>query len=275
MRVLIAGCGYVGTQLGLELADSGHVVFGLRRDPSGLPAAVRPVAADLLDREQLSGNLPARLDAVVFAASPQRRDPAAYRQTYVDGPARLLEVLEERGDQLQRVVLTSSTAVYGNTDGAWVDEDTPTAPGSDTARVLVEAEQSMRACRPSSVVVRLAGIYGPGRTRLLDQVRAGEATCPPQPSYTNRIHRDDCAGVLAHVLQLAEPAPLYVGVDHEPAERCTVLRWLAARLGVPPPTVADRGGRRGANKRCRNDRVVASGYGFRYPTFRDGYEAML
>lgn len=272
MRVLIAGCGYVGTQLGLGLAADGHTVFGLRRDPSRLPAALRGVAADLRDRAALARALPRDLDAVAITVSPDARDPASYRRAYVDGPTTLLDVVDLT--PVQRILFTSSTAVYGVTDGSWVDEDTPTDPNSDTGEILLEAEEAVLR-HAASVVVRFAGIYGPGRMRLASQVRAGEATCPPRPAYTNRIHRDDCAGALAHLLVLSDPAPRYVAADSDPADRCTVLRWLANRLGAPPPAVGDAMGRRGAGKRCRNDRLLASGYRLEYPSFRDGYAAML
>jgi nucleoside-diphosphate-sugar epimerase len=130
-----------------------------------------------------------------------------------------------------------------------------------------------------ATVLRLGGIYGPGRTRLIDRVRRGLAVCTDGPPlYTNRIHRDDCAGALRHLMTLAEPASLYLGVDHEPAEQCEVLRWLARQLGVSPPRLEPPLGstpRRQSNKRCSNARLVASGYAFRYPGFRDGYSALL
>lgn len=275
MRVLIAGCGYVGTALGLQLSQSGHTVFGLRRDPSHLPSPIRGVGADLRDPDGLATALPRDLDLVAVTVSPDERSAAAYRRAYVEGPATLLDVLEARAAPPRLVAFTSSTAVYGVTDGAWVDEASPTDPSTATGEVLVEAEQAILARPLPAVVVRFAGIYGPGRTRLVDQVRRGEATCPPAPAYTNRIHRDDCAGVLAHVLTLDTAASTYVAADHDPAERCEVLRWLAQRLAAPAPRVGDVQGRRGANKRCRNDRLVGSGYRFVFPTFREGYDDIL
>jgi nucleoside-diphosphate-sugar epimerase len=130
-----------------------------------------------------------------------------------------------------------------------------------------------------ATVIRFGGIYGPSRTRLIDSLRAGSATCVAQPPlYTNRIHRDDCAAALAHLMTLAEPESLYLGVDDDPAPQCQVLGWLAARLGVAGPrVVAEQAAARGqrANKRCRNTRLRASGFRFRYPSYRDGYRAML
>ena len=273
MRVLIAGCGYVGTALGQALAARGDTPYGLRRDPTGLPAPILPVAADLNDPGSLDDLPP--VDAVVLTMSPGGRDTARYRTTYVDGPTTLLRVLADRGDELQRVLFTSSTAVYGERDGGWVDEASPTDPTSDTARVLVEAERTVLAGPYPATALRLGGIYGPGRTRMLERVRAGEVRCPPQVEYTNRIHRDDAAGALAHLLTVRDPDDVYLGVDSDPADRCTVYRWLADRLGVAPPSTDPGGSSRRGSKRCRNDRLLASGYRLRFPSFRDGYGTML
>lgn len=268
MRVLVAGCGYVGTELARRLVADGHEVWGLRRSPGVLPAGVRGLAADVTDPATLAV-LPRDVEAVVYAVAPGSRDEAAYRAAYVDGLANVLTAVGDVG----RLVFVSSTAVYGQTDGSEVDEDSPTAPDRPTGRILLEAEGVARSA--GGTVLRLGGIYGPGRTRLVDEVRAGVATFPPEPVHTNRIHRDDAAGAIAHLLQLDAPAPVYLGVDDDPATRREVLTWLAERLGAPPPREAPDQRTRGGNKRCRNTRLRASGYELIYPSFRDGYGAML
>jgi nucleoside-diphosphate-sugar epimerase len=276
VRILIAGCGDVGTTIGVALAADGHDVWGLRRDPANLPPVIRPLRADLTDVVSLS-HLPLPLDVVVFTATPDGSTDAGYQRTYVDGLRGLLHVLGRSVPAPRRIVFASSTAVYGQTDGSWVDELSPTQPLDFQGRRLLEAESLLAASPMPATVVRLAGLYGPGRTRLVDRVLRGEAACMAgPPRYGNRIHRDDSAGVLRHIIELAEPAALYLAVDHEPAEECQVLRWLASRLGLPAPRVvpASAPNRRG-NKRCRNARLVASGYRFRYPTFREGYAAVL
>jgi nucleoside-diphosphate-sugar epimerase len=273
MRILIAGCGYVGTALGLRLADAGHTVFGLRRDPGGMPAAITPVAADLVTGDGLD-RLPPDLDACVTTIAADGRASDAYHDAYVSALRNLISQVE---DEITRWLFTSSTAVYRQSDGEWITEETSTSTSTFAGRALLEGEAIVLRARPVGVVLRLGGIYGPGRTRLVDQVRAGEAVIPPRPVYTNRIHRDDAAGALHHLLTLPDPDPIYLGVDHDPAERAVVLRWLAARLGAAPPPVAgpEHPPTTRGNKRARNDRLVASGYTFRYPTFREGYAAML
>ena len=275
MRVLIAGCGYVGCALASRLVADGVEVHGLRRRPRDLPPGVRPIAADLGDPASLAG-LPGKLDTVVYAASAGGADEARYRAAYVTGVRNLLGALPQVG----RFVFVSSTSVYGQRDGEWVDEASPTEPGSFRGRLVLAGEESARSAGCPAVAVRFGGIYGPGRTRLVERVRAGRAVWNASvPQWTNRIHRDDAAGALRHLMGLDRLHGVYLGVDCEPAEEGAVLRWLAGVLGAPEPRPVSAGhpdlraGR--GNKRCRNDRLIASGYRFRYPTFREGYRAVL
>jgi nucleoside-diphosphate-sugar epimerase len=278
-RVLIAGCGYVGAALGTELAARGHSVWGLRRRPLSLPEGVLPIAADLAVPFTLEG-LPSELDVVFYMVAPAGREEALYRAAYVDGLRHLLEALQKQGQRPSRVFFVSSTAVYAQQNGEWVDETSPTEPVDFTGSRLLEAEAMLSEGPFPGVVVRFGGIYGPRRTQLVDRVRAGRAEYDPgRPRYTNRIHRDDCAGALAHLMRMEEPAPLYLGVDCEPADERSVLTWLAGALGAQPPRKVSHGRRspraRGGNKRCRNDRLLGTGYAFRYPTYREGYSALI
>ena len=269
----------MGTALGLLLTRDGHTVWGLRRHKGDLPASILPFEADLTSPPTL-GDLPPELDFVFYTAAAGGTSDEAYRAAYVDGLRCLLNALAAQRQRPRRVFFTSSTGVYAQSEGEWVDETSPTEPEDFTGRRLLEGERLLLGGPFAATVLRLGGIYGPGRTRLIESVRRGEAVCAPDPpSYTNRIHRDDCAGALAHLMSLASKDEVYLGVDDEPAERCEVLRWLAARLGVPPPRVepSSSAGPRSArgSKRCRNAKLRAAGYQFRYPTFREGYAAIL
>jgi nucleoside-diphosphate-sugar epimerase len=132
------------------------------------------------------------------------------------------------------------------------------------------------------VALRLAGIYGPGRTGALDRARRYPLSEEAEgtPTYTNRIHRDDCAGALQHLMLLDRPDPLYLGADHEPSTPDSIARWLAenhpeAREKESPETGASGRSSGATNKRCSNARLVGSGYTFIYPTFRQGFASLL
>lgn len=274
-RVLIAGCGYVGTALAERLAGEGRDVLALRRSAVTIPG-VTALRADLLDVDSLRA-LPSGITHVVYTASADATDDRSYRSAYVDGLRYLLAALH--GQAVRRVLYASSTGVYAQQDGEWVDETSAAEPIHFTGTRLLEGEGLLRRSPFPSVAVRFAGIYGPGRTRMIDAVRDGTAAIPAGPPiYSNRIHRDDCVGVLLHFLERDEAEPLYCAVDHEPTDAGEVYRWIAARLGVAPPRVDETPrGRYGrtANKRVRAARLLASGYRFRYPTFREGYGELI
>ncbi|MCB9597973.1 MAG: NAD-dependent epimerase/dehydratase family protein [Sandaracinaceae bacterium] len=273
--VLVAGCGYVGSALAARLASAGHTVFGLTRSPRELPDGVRAIQADLTSTASLRAAVPSDVEQVVFAAAASGRTEDDYRSIYVEGLSNVLEVLA--GRSVERALFTSSTAVYGQDDGEWVDEASPAEPTRFTGEVLLEAERRLASAPMATASLRLAGIYGPGRTWLVRRVFAREATLAPAgapPIYGNRIHRDDCAGALAHLLALDALEPAYVGVDDDPAPLSDVHAFVAELLGVTlgegPP-----GEGRGGNKRCRATALRASGWRPSVPGYRDGYPAIV
>jgi nucleoside-diphosphate-sugar epimerase len=278
-HVLIAGCGFVGEALARRRTSEGHETWGLRRRTEGLPTGVHPLTADLCDPDSLR-NLPPDLDFIFYTASAGASSAEAYRAAYVTGMENLLRALADQKLFPRRVFFTSSTSVYGQEAGEWVDEDSPAAPEHHTGQIMLEAEQSLFSSSYPATAVRLGGVYGPGRRRLIESVQRGEATCAEgPPRYVNRIHRDDCAGALHHLMSLEDAEQIYLAVDDEPAEEGEVMRWLAGRLGAPPPRMVPpaegESPRRRSNKRCKNARLTASGYRLLYPSFREGYEAIL
>ncbi|MBZ4194629.1 MAG: SDR family oxidoreductase [Candidatus Contendobacter sp.] len=287
-RILIAGCGDVGTTLGLALNAAGHAVWGLKRHPGDLPPGLQPLAADLTDSATLNA-LPPGLDAVVYSAAAADFSKVDYEAVYIAGVRNLLAALKRTGQHPLRLLFTSSTSVYAQHHGEWVDEDSPAEAEGFSGRCIRLGEQLLWDSGWPAVAVRFGGIYGPGRTRLIDSVREGSAIRPAGPPlYTNRIHRDDCARVLEHLLDLSDPERLYLAVDDDPAPLAEVLGWLAEQLGVPEPPLATQPAlkpgaetrrnpalRLRASKRCSNARLRASGFTFRYPGYREGYGALL
>lgn len=278
MTVLIAGCGDLGTEAGLRFAAAGHRVVGWRRSPEKLPPEIEGVEANLASAGLPP--IPADTIAVVVAVAADSPTEDAYRAAYVDGLERVLNALKRDAVAPRRVLFVSSTAVYGDAGGGWVDESTTAASGGYSGRILREAEELLHGqfhgTETRGIVLRLGGIYGPARTRLIDQVRGGSAVVPDQPRYTNRIHRDDAAAAIVHLMTLKSmPSPTYVGVDNYPAELGEVLRFLASELGVPEPPAGPAGEPRGGNKRCSNALLRSTGFEFAFPSFREGYREVL
>ena len=276
-NILIAGCGDIGNRLGVNLAADGHKVWGLKRNTATLASQIQPLPGDLQRPDNL--NLPQeQFDYVFYSAAADAYSEAHYRAAYVDGVANLLTALAAAGQQPRRILLVSSTSVYPQKQGEWVDEDSPAAPTGFSGRFIREGEELLWNGPYPATVVRFGGIYGPGRTRLIDSVRDGTARCV-QGVYSNRIHSQDCARALQHLMALDEPELLYLGVDDDPALSCDVMCWLAERLDVAGPQVVahrdDAQKRQPGNKRCRNTRLHASGFEFLYPGYQQGYTAIL
>lgn len=270
--IVVAGAGDLGGRLAGLRAGLGDEVVAVRRREAVAPPGVRPLRADLATGAGLA-RLPPRADAVVFCAAPDRRDEAAYRTLFVDGLRRLLDACAAL-----RVLLVSSTAVYGGRAGEWVDEDTPAQPPAFNGRLLLEAECTL-AGHAGGVVLRLSGLYGPGRSAMLRKARSGQAGAP---RWTNRIHVDDAAAALSRLLDLRDPRPLYLGSDDEPVREHDLLAWLRAQEGLPaiPPETA--GARADAvavvqdpGRRIRNARLREAGWVPAYPDFRAGYRPLL
>lgn len=287
MRVLIVGCGYVGLPLGAELVRQGHDVFGLRRSPAAesesKAAGIKPLFADITNFDELK-KLPRDFDWVVNCAASGGGTVEDYQRLYLTGNRNLIEWLREAPPR--RFVYTSSTSVYGQNDGSTVVETDPVAPMSDTGKILVATENLLLAAAKEiqfpSVILRLAGIYGPGRGYWLKQFLNGEARIEGDGSrILNMIHRDDAAGALIAALKHSPMGQVFNVVDNEPVTQLDTFKWLAEKTGRPLPSVAaadtESNRRRGVtNKRVSNQRLKKLlGYEFKYPTFRQGYTAEL
>ncbi len=278
MTTLILGCGDIGTTLGKRLQEAGHRVIGVRRNAAALAATgLEAVSLDLGDPARLV-DLP-NAEVLVYVVSADHFDEAAYRAAYPDGLKAVLSEFAGRERPPRRVFFVSSTSVYPQQEGEWVDETSPTAPSGFSGQLMREAEQALIDHPLPGTVVRFSGIYGPGRDRLIRQVGEGRIAPSSPAMHTNRIHRDDCAGVLAHLIDLAlaeKPLhDLYLANDCEPAPLHEVMSWLATQLKVEATETIQSPLRRRASKRCDNTRLLESGYAFHYPSYREGYAQVL
>jgi nucleoside-diphosphate-sugar epimerase len=307
-KILIAGCGAIGSELAAVLSSQGHEVTGLkRRPPLSASSPIRYVAADISSPADLA-DLDCDFAQAFFIVSPDQRSEQSYRAVYETGLDNLLARLPQTP-----WLLVSSTSVYGQSRGEWVDEDSVAEPDNITSRLIRQAEQKLLTLSPANIVVRFSGIYGPGRESLLRLAMQAPAIQQTPPYFTNRIHQQDCIAVLAFLLKqrLAGKAlaQCYLASDDDPAPMWEVITWLAERLHCPPPTARD-GGRDSSrqfsafppsmearsvvidrepmrptvkavdtdadmNKRCRNARLKALGYRFRYPSYKDGYLGLI
>lgn len=269
-RILIAGCGDVGSRTAALLAQQGHTVYGLRRTINQLPQCIQGIAADLSDIETLK-DLP-QVDIVIYSAAATERGEQGYRKAYVDGVSNLQKNLPVDPELF---LFTSSTGVYGQSQNEVVDEQSVCQPTAMTGQIMREAELNVLK-KPNSCVVRFSGIYGPGRERMIRMVKEG-STAPSEPvMYSNRIHSDDCAGVLAFLVgqhvQGTELEKVYLASDLEPTPIHEVMNWIADQLNVE--VSPDQRARR-SSKRCDSSQLRELGYRFKYPTYKEGYRELI
>ncbi|MDX2225804.1 MAG: SDR family oxidoreductase [Verrucomicrobiae bacterium] len=285
MKVLIAGCGYVGTALARALHVRGVPFLGLARNPQTLAEWTRagwPVReADVNAPDTLRTVERDFTDVVDCVAAGRAGGVEAYEKTYHEGMRNLIAATAPWLHP-PRLIFTSSTSVYGQNDGSVVEEDSSTDLAGPTGAVLVRTE---RLCLESGRggVLRLAGIYGPGRGMNFKRFMAGEAVIEGEGRrHINQIHREDIVGVIVAVLE----RPALVGetfnvVDDAPVTQRDFYGWLAERTGKPmPPTVpAAQNAERTfglTDKRISNRKMRERlGHALRYPTFREGLEPMI
>ncbi|PSQ52751.1 NAD(P)-dependent oxidoreductase [Halobacteriales archaeon SW_8_65_20] len=285
MRIGILGCGYVGLELARRLT-SAHEVVGVRR--SNLSAVeetgATAIEADVTDAASLAA-VP-DVDRLVFAASSGGRGADAAREVYVDGLETAIDAFAARESPPERLVYTSSTGVYGDHDGGWVDETTAIDPTTEKTTVLAAAERIATEYAAErgidGTVARFAGLYGPNRYRL-DRYLDGPVTA----GYLNMVHRDDAAGAVAQLLDGVEPSVVNV-VDDEPVSKHAFADWLADECDVDRPDKRTKQERLAAgdlsepaerriltSKRVSNDRLHEVGYELTAPTYREGYRAAV
>lgn len=288
--VLFAGCGDLGLRAAQRALARGHDVWALRRNPpdagggtarDGQPQApgdapahvgIRWLRGDLADARSLPA-LPAGVTRMVYCPAPDARHEEAYRSVCVDGLRHVLQRLD--AGRLRRLVFVSSSAVYGDHGQDWIDEDTPENPLSFNGRILLEAERWLRNQGLPATRLRLAGLYGPGRLQLVGRLRAGMARAPRRPPHwANRIHVEDAAAAIDHLLHLPDAGPLYLGCDDTPLPLHELYAHVARLAGAAPPAEGPAPAHVGS-KRMRNARLRASGLALAWPDARVGYAALL
>ncbi|HZM03581.1 MAG TPA: SDR family oxidoreductase [Candidatus Saccharimonadales bacterium] len=285
MHVLIIGCGYVGAALGTELTRLGHEVFGVTRTAEGDDAlkscGIHPFRGDVTQRATLD-SLPGPFDWIVNTVSSSKGGLAEYKQAYLEGTRNLLDWLAAAPPK--KFVYTSSTSVYGQTDGSQVKESSPTEPASETSQVLVAAEKLLtdaaREKKFPAVILRVAGIYGPERGHLFLQYLKDEAKIAGRGErLINMIHRDDLVNCIVAALKSGRPGEIYNAVDDEPVPQIHFFRWLSETLGksMPPFVPEAEASKRGATQKKVLNRKLRMELGcpLRYPTYRQGYTAEI
>ncbi len=283
MSLLVIGCGYLGERVARDHVGRGDVVFALTRSADRARAleaiGVRPVVGDVLDPAL---ELPT-VDRVLYAVGYDRSAGPSKRSVYVDG---LRNTLDRLPSGPSRLVYIGSTSVYGDMGGGWVDEETPARPITEAGRICLEAEGVLTAWADrsgvSTVVLRCAGLYGPGRIIRRDLIARGEPIPGDPDRHLSLIHVDDAARAASAALDAVAPGPLYLVGDDRPVRRREYYRVVAEALGAPPPSFVPpapgsaEAARDVADRKVRNRRMKSElGVALQYPDVATGAPAAL
>mgnify|MGYP003390119515 CR=1 FL=1 len=279
MSKLLIGCGYLGERVAREWLGQGDEVWVLTRSPahaerfSGM--GLRPVLGDVLDPASLR-KLPAA-ETVLYAVGFDRTSQASKRTVYVDG---LSNVLREVRETCQRFLYVSSTSVYGQDAGELVDETSPTTPTEENGCICRDAEAVVWKAKSTANVLRLAGIYGPGRLLArIEQLQRGDRLSGNPEAWLNLIHVDDAARAVLAAADRGVPGATSLVCDDRPVRRREYYSALAAKVGAPVPQfeelAADSPERQRLNKRCVNRRLRDElRVELQFPTFSDGLRSL-
>lgn len=256
MRKLIIGCGYLGRRVARLWLDRGDDVSAVTRSATTAEefraTGITPIVADVTDSGSLAA-LP-EVDTVLFAVGYDRNAEPSKAAVYVDGLGNVLRAMSGRG---QRFIHISSTSVYGQQAGEWVDEHSPCEPVSEGGQICLQAEESLRRFSEEANILRLAGIYGPGRLlRRASQLKSQEPIGGNPNAFLNLIHVDDASTAVLACEQHGTSAATYLVSDNHPQTRRAYYETLSRLLDSPQPVfVAENEQPTILNKRCRNTRM--------------------
>jgi nucleoside-diphosphate-sugar epimerase len=280
MNALIIGCGYLGRRVASRWTAASHQVSALTRSVGNAAAlqsaGITPYLGDVLNPDSLR-TLPAA-DVLLFAVGRDRSAEAGQRELYVDGLANVVRALAGR---IQSLVYISSTSVYGQSDGSWIDELSPCQPMIEGGRIVLDAEEIIRRTRaPRTAILRLAGLYGPGRLiARINRLHRNEPIAGDPDAWLNLIHVEDAAACVAAVGECSQAPPLLLVSDDRPVTRREFYSYIATLVGAPDPrfdSALTPARTSGLNKRCRNSRLHEFlRTELRYPDFRAGLPAAL
>lgn len=278
-KCLIVGCGVIGTKLARALIAKGHTVTGLKRHPPATAEAnMAYFAADITDAATIK-ILATDFEQVFFIVAPDGRDATSYNAVYDSGIDNLLTHFDQAMTP-PAWIMVSSTSVYAQTTGEWVNEESLAKPSTSTSQAIRSAEKRLMTASAQHCIVRFSGIYGSDRDYLIRQAQQSPVIQQTPPYFTNRIHEQDCINVLLFLFeQRLAGTPLaacYLASDDDPATQWAVMHWLAEKLHCPPPIAqAVNASSANQNKRCSNARLKALGFIFQYPDYQTGYSTLI
>lgn len=277
-HLLVIGCGDIGGRIP-QFLDAFWSITGLNRSARGSSDRVHYFSADYQKPATLIQSWPDLCDELVLTLTPSSYTDEGYQSGYVEGCKAILEAIDSvpAPAKPQRIVFLSSTSVYGQNDGSWIDEKSPTNPTHFNGQRLLEAEETLLQAGIPVLNLRCSGLYGPNRYRLLNQLWQGKSSRLSPHHYTNRVHVDDCAAIIAHQLNADSRSNVdyLIASDDEPVLYRDVERFLLEEMGKQSSTPSTPTSQTISGKRCSNAKLTSLGIKLRYPNYRRGYSSLI
>ncbi len=274
-KVAFIGCGKIASHSAITLKQEGLEVLGVRRNTADLPESLPSHSADVMQPESLQFLQTHRPDTIVYSLAAESFNEQSYTNAYITGLQNVIAACDI--STLKRLIFVSSTAVYHQNDGSIVDETSATEPRRFNGQIMLQAEQlSLRT--GIATCLRFSGIYGPGRTRMIDRVRNGQCSDENATAFSNRIHSADCAAILAHIVKQETLPKIIIGSDSNPAGANEVESYIANQLDIKKRYAQNNQSkpmRIAGSKRCSNRLLLDTGYQLLYPDYRAGYKQLL
>jgi nucleoside-diphosphate-sugar epimerase len=276
-NILLVGFGDLGAKVASLLTSSGYQVIGVRRSASEV-ADISIITADVTNPASLQPIQHLTPDIIIYCVAAGGQSDMQYKAAYVDGLSNILKAQKDN-HALKHVVFVSSTRVYGQVADAILDDNSPALPADFGGERLLEAEQLLDAQPYATTVLRLSGIYGPGRLRMIHLAQQPERW-PTRNSWTNRIHRDDAAHFIHFLIEEFKPETpnilhrQFIVTDSAPVSQFEVINWLAAKMNLPQRLDVNANEAL-TGKRLNNQHMLATGFKLRYPSYKEGYQVLL
>ena len=273
--VIFIGCGDIAIRCAKILHQQKVELLGVRRNVNQLPTWLPSHSANVLNPSSLGFLTTSKSDTIIYSLSAATFDEKSYTDAYLTGIQNVISSINNTC--LRRLIFVSSTSVYHQNDDSWVNETSETRPQRFNGQIMLEAEKLVRQTSIGTCL-RFSGIYGPRRLSIIDRVRHGLCATDGKKRYTNRIHADDCGGILAHLAFQSSLPEVLLGTDSLPAHLIDVENFIASELGIQKKLNDNTNhmARRGAgSKRCNNQRLLDTGYTLEYPDYRAGYRKMI
>jgi nucleoside-diphosphate-sugar epimerase len=275
-KILIIGCGDIGGALANQLVIQGHQVTGLKRKPPTTKTAVSYIKGDVTVQEAFD-DLTLDFDQVIYILSPSGRGLEGYQAVFETGVINTLKAFKDAGSNAA-FTFVSSSRVYGQQTGEWINEKSPAEPTDERGKILLAAEKKFLVFNDRTTIIRFSGIYGRSNY-FVNQLKTGVGIQKEPPYYTNRIHQEDCIRALTFIINKKfngdKLRSIYLATDNNPATKWDVASFLTQSLTLPKPTALSIEKSASSNKRLENKRLIEEGFEFKFKSYEDGYSELF